>query len=171
MATYTPFKQDPAARKRVPPASRLKPPTCCNVCGMDGVQLINNSAIYGRSYGDWPWAYKCPHCHSYVGMHPGTNIPLGTLADKPTRDARTRIKPLFNKLWKEDGMTRSQAYQWLSDQLGIPAAACHFGLFSKEMCGKAEEALKAYLMHQNNPFRAAAAEEPQKEKGQLKLPL
>ncbi len=41
---------------------------------------------------DWPWVYICEGCGSYVGMHPFTDIPLGTLADAATREARKECK-------------------------------------------------------------------------------
>lgn len=88
-------------------------------------------------YGDWPWAYKCNSkpCNSYVGLHPFTNIPLGTLADAPTREARKKAKAAFNPLWQSKRMSRKDAYAWLAKQLGIVnAGECHIGWFDVATC-------------------------------------
>lgn len=109
-------------------------PAACNCCGRAGVELVNNGEIYnGRSYGEWPYAYLCRNCGAYVGLHPGTDIPLGTLADKPLRDDRQKGKAVFNQLWR-DHMTRTQAYAWLAQAMRIAPEECHFGLFDSEQC-------------------------------------
>lgn len=111
-------------------------PTVCKCGGC--VELVENSAIYnGRSYGDWPYAYLCRDCDSYVGTHPNTDIPLGTLADKATRDARNACKKVFEPIWRNKVMSRSKAYQWLAKRLGIDVSACHFGLFDADECYRA----------------------------------
>ena len=111
----------------------LPTPTECPYCA-GKVSIVNNSEIYGRAYGEWPWAYRCGGCGAYVGMHPFTAIPLGTLADAPTRQARSRAKDAFNPLWQSGQMTRSEAYAWLAARLGIATAACHIGWFDAETC-------------------------------------
>jgi len=95
---------------------------------------VNNSQIYGKEYGDWPWAYRCVGCEAYVGMHPKTYIPLGTLADAETRNARKLGKKPFETVWQSKHMTRSEAYRQLAAHMGISASECHFGLFSVEQC-------------------------------------
>lgn len=123
-------------------------PTVCNCCGGQ-VCLVENSKIYGgRSFGDWPYAYLCRDCFAYVGLHPATDLPLGTLADKPLRDARGSCKKPFEQIWR-DHMTRKQAYAWLAQQLGIPAEQCHFGLFDIALCHQARRACVQYLEQAN----------------------
>lgn len=120
----------------------LPVPTTCRYCQSD-VCIINNSEIYGRSFGDWPWAYRCSkkECGAYVGMHPKTNIPLGTLADQRTRDARKEAKDWFNPIWQDGLMTRTQAYHWLAEQLGITKVEeCHIGWFDEDMCERVKVA-------------------------------
>ncbi len=122
------------ALKRVKDA--LPAPTHCRYC--DGsVHLVNNSEIYnGRSYGDWPYAYLCSDCDAYVGLHPDTDVPLGTLADGGLRNARNKSKALFHKVKERRGLSRSLAYQWLAGKLGIPVSECHFGWFESEQCAR-----------------------------------
>ena len=67
-------------------------PKHCPHCGED-VALVENSVIYnGKTYGKWPYIYRCAPCDAYVGLHPHTDIPLGTLAKKPLRKARIAAK-------------------------------------------------------------------------------
>lgn len=115
----------------------IEAPTTCHYCGSI-VEYTTNDVIYGRNYGDWPYVYRCTssECDSYVGVHQHTKIPLGTLANKATREARKQVKPLFNELWQNGGMTRSAAYKWLAGELGIPTSQCHFGMFDIERCEK-----------------------------------
>ncbi|WP_154825797.1 zinc-finger-containing protein [Enterobacter hormaechei] len=61
-------------------------------------------------------------------------MPLGALADKPTRDARKSCKLPFERIWKSGAMTRTEAYQWLADKMDIPVHECHFGWFTVEQC-------------------------------------
>lgn len=117
---------------------RLDAPTSCPYC--DGkVELVSNAEIYhGMEYGDWPYAYLCRGCRAYVGLHPNTDLPLGTLADKETREARKSVKPRFFDLTRTRfGGDRSAAYLWLADRMGIPKEQCHFGMFTEQQCQQA----------------------------------
>jgi hypothetical protein len=124
------------ALKRV--KNPIPAPTDCRYCG-DDVRLVCNSEIYnGRSYGDWPFAYLCQGCRAYVGLHPNTDIPLGTLADDKLRAGRNRSKAAFHDHMKKAGMSRTVAYQWLAKQMKIDVGICHFGWFDHEECITAE---------------------------------
>lgn len=143
----TPLAPSKRATKRV--ANPLPVPTVCRCCGGQ-VKLVENDVIYGRRYGSWPWAYACTAkgCGAYVGLHPFTNIPLGTLAREPLRKARKEAKAAFNVLWHSGAavMTRSQAYAWLAGQLGIhPVEACHIGWMEDEQCRATVVAVRKYL--------------------------
>ena len=121
----------------------LPAPTECRYCG-DVVELVRNSEIYnGRSYGDWPFAYLCSGCHAYVGLHPDTDIPLGTLADSELRSVRNRSKAVFHKHIGDTGMGRTQAYRWLAEQMQIDVGVCHFGWFEQADCERTEAIVKS----------------------------
>lgn len=133
------FKVSKTAVAKV--TSPLPVPTICPYCG-GAVERVNNSAIYHREYGSWPFAYKCVsvECDSYVGMHPKTDIPLGTLANKATRAARKKAKAVFIPMYEGGGMTRDEAYAWLAKQLGIENIEhCHYGWFDIATCDRAFE--------------------------------
>jgi hypothetical protein len=85
--------------------------------------------------------WQCAPCDAYVGCHSGTTNPLGRLANAELRQAKIAAHAAFDPLWKfhtfKDGhqsMTRNAAYQWLADQLGIPRADCHIGMFDVDRC-------------------------------------
>lgn len=120
----------------------MPPPDQCPYC-TGPVELVNNSAIYyGKSYGKWPYVYRCKPCDAYVGLHPDTDLPLGTLADSPTREARKKAKAEFFRVMKQMNWGRSKAYAWLSSELGIPKSQTHFGMFDVETSNRAFKILK-----------------------------
>ncbi|KUZ70708.1 hypothetical protein WI38_32700 [Burkholderia ubonensis] len=137
----TPWNPSRRATARV--KNPLPPPTTCRYDG-GPVEMVSNAEIYGREYGEWPWAFLCRTCRAYVGMHPFTSIPLGTLADAPTREARKRAKAAFNPTWDSGGMTRTDAYAWLAAQLGIEnVEECHIGWFDVATCNRVVEICNA----------------------------
>ncbi|MEQ7780274.1 zinc-finger-containing protein [Xanthomonas hortorum pv. hederae] len=140
---FDPWHPSSAAIARVKNA--LPAPTRHD-CG-GSVEIRSHREVFGRIYSNWPWVYFCTHCQARVGMHPFTDIPLGTLADEPTRNARTAAKTLFEQLWRraDSPLSRSAAYAWLASQLSLPMSACHFGLFDIATCERARLACRQYL--------------------------
>jgi len=111
----------------------LSAPRDCRFCGAP-VELVNNARFYGGREFGWPLAYACS-CGARVGCHPGTDIPLGTLADKTTMAARKAAHKAFDPLWqnKEPGV-RNKAYRALSDAMGI--ASAHISWMDSPECLK-----------------------------------
>lgn len=123
-------------------------PACCPYC-KGAVRLVNNSEIYrGRSYGDWPYAYWCQPCDAMVGLHPDTDLPLGTMADKDLREARKDAKSLWQRVQSMHGWSRGKAYSWLAEQMKIPKSECHFGHFDEDRAGQAWQVCERYLFRQ-----------------------
>lgn len=116
----------------------LPVPTECRFC-RSSVQIATHQEVYGRDYSDWPYMYLCENCGACVGMHPFTNIPLGTLADRATREARKHCKKPFEAIWRNGQMSRTEAYTWLAGELGIPVDECHFGWFDISQCEQAQQ--------------------------------
>ncbi len=143
----TPWNPSRKAMKRVP-EPHMPIPTECPYCSHQ-VSVVHHDAIYGRAYGDWPWVYACDHCGARTGMHPFTNIPLGTLADHALREERKRCKPVFERIWKGGYMTRDEAYIWLAASMGIEPSECHFGLFDAVQCQEAAGFSWIYLAKAN----------------------
>ncbi len=116
----------------------LPAPTTCSYC-QSPVELISNERIYGIEYGEWPYAYSCTGCDAYVGLHPHTDVPLGTLADSALRAARKRSKAAFAAATRLLGISeRRNAYMWLANAMNIPVPECHFAWFDQNLCRRAE---------------------------------
>ncbi len=113
----------------------------CPYCGKQA-ELVDSIRIYIiKSYGR---AYLCEPCWAYVGCHKGTTKPLGKLADAELRGERIKVHKAFDGYWRGQEMSRSLAYRWLAEQLGISMKKCHVGMFDLGMCELALEALREY---------------------------
>lgn len=117
-------------------------PKKCRYCG-SSVVFTSNAEIYGKEYGNGK-CYLCRNCKAFVGVHTGTNIPLGTLANDELRKARKQAHNLFDKLWKEPTriMTRFNAYKWLSKKMNLKQSDTHIALFEIEQCKTVIELVK-----------------------------
>lgn len=137
MNEYTPWNPSKRAERRV--KNPLPVPCDCHLCKGNRIEVVHHDKLYGRAYGQWPWAYRCQDCGAYVGMHPLTAIPLGTLADAPLRQARKDCKAPFEALWKSGKLTRDQAYTELAAALGLKEGEAHFGWFDVDQCRRAQD--------------------------------
>lgn len=115
-------------------------PTKCPYCGSK-VIYTSNAKIYGKEYGNGK-CYKCINCDAYVGVHTGTDIPLGRIANKELRQLKKQCHDLFDRTWTKEKHNRQQKYKELANYLKIPQQECHFGWFDKEMLIKSLEYLK-----------------------------
>lgn len=148
MSKKTPWNPSRKAIARV--KNPLPVPTECNCCrdfetgeqSKDCIEIVENCEIYGKNYGEWPWVYMCIICKAYVGLHPFTDIPLGTLADGPTRQARKKAKEPFELLHLNGKLSRSEAYRLLAEKMGITVSECHFSWFDVEQCKKAQSMVR-----------------------------
>ena len=123
----------------------MEKPTVCRYCGYP-VIYTSNSEIYGKEYGNGK-CYLCRNCKAFVGVHNGTDIPLGTLANNELRKYRKEAHFWFDKIWKGSKKikTRNNAYEWLSLQLNIPKEKTHIAMFEKEECKKTIKISKLFL--------------------------
>lgn len=92
--------------------------------------------------------YVCknyPACNSYVGMHPGTRIPLGMMANGNLRSLRIKAHRKFDQIWQNGIMTRDDAYLWMADSFGMTLRDAHIAKFGeyrcKELIEKCEQVL------------------------------
>lgn len=123
---------------KIDPRSLLPAPTICIYCN-SRVKYCSHAEIYGgRTFSDWPYIYLCTNdaCKASVGVHEGTEHPLGTLADTNTKNARKKAHAAFDPIWKSRQMKRTEAYQWLADQLDIERWRCHISWFDIGLCNK-----------------------------------
>lgn len=107
----------------------------CPYCGHK-VNLVDSKIVYGRSYG---MIYLCswfPVCDAYVGVHKGTNKPLGRLANAELREWKKKAHASFDPLWKTKKLSRSGSYLFLQDLMGVTGDKAHIGMFDVPECKK-----------------------------------
>ena len=104
----------------------------CDYCGTSA-DFVDSAVIYGKSYG---MIYLCPNCRAYVGVHKGSDKPLGRLANAELRRWKKNAHAVFDPLWKYGKFRgrRNAAYAWLSEQMGLPIEKTHIGMFDVEQC-------------------------------------
>lgn len=80
-----------------------------------GAAMVALPSAYGsRVY------YRCSegNCEGVIGAYPD-GTPVGTPANKATRQARILAHDAFDSLWRTGGMRRSDAYAWLAQTTGV----------------------------------------------------
>jgi hypothetical protein len=140
--------------KRKQHSDWLAPPASCPCC-TGQVRLVNNMEIYGRSYGNWPFAYKCDGCGATIGVHPNSIYPVGTLANRALREERQRVHDALDRMRREDWVTVSVARERLAQMMKIPVAACRIATFDIELCRKALHVIAASGVTQGEGHVAA----------------
>lgn len=120
-----------------------------------GSRLADSEEVYGIGTRYGP-SYVCTNdrCDARVGCHRGTIEPLGTMANWRLRRARNAAHSLFDPLWKDRRMTRTEAYAWLAGKLRIRAEDCHIGKFDLETCERVCRIMHDYRIQ---PGRAKEA--------------
>ena len=89
----------------------------CDYCGTPA-DFVDSSVVYhGHSFG---MIYLCPRCGAYVGVHKGSDKPLGRLANSELRNWKKAAHAAFDPLWKYGPYRgrRNEAYRWLSEKMG-----------------------------------------------------
>jgi len=107
----------------------------CPYCGRP-VTYRSADGIY-RDNSRNAMLYVCsnyPECDSYVRVHEGTKIPVGTLANKNLRTLRKQAHDRFNRLYLSGRMSRDDAYAWLASILQAPPSQAHIGHLSEYYC-------------------------------------
>ena len=104
----------------------------CPYCGSKA-EYVDSAEIYGKSYG---MVYLCRPCDAYVGVHDGTDTPLGRLANRDLRRWRNRAHAAFDPLWQQSRYRRrrNDAYAWLAGKMGLTKEETHIAMFDVEQC-------------------------------------
>ena len=125
--------------------ARREVPKVCDECSSPKVALTTNAALYGaRALDPELRVYGCMKCRASVGVHPGTNFPMGLMACAPTRALRSRAHLEFDALWKHGRLTRTQAYQMMRDELGLEADQAHMAMMTREQLQRVIEWARHY---------------------------
>ena len=118
----------------------------CPYCGRN-TELIDSAEIYhGKSFG---WMYICRPCDAYVGCKTGTKESLGRLANAELRKYKQAAHDVFDLIWKDNHINRTEAYTWLSQKLGIDRDFTHMGMFDVDQCKQVIELACHYLISVN----------------------
>ncbi len=110
----------------------------CTYCGSTAAATRLNK-VYGGHFTDDPRIWYCGSCDAYVRRTPiGID---GIFADRSLRQLRMLLHDEFDKLWRGGSMTRTEAYRWLSLELGIERKFAHFRYLNEQQCNLVMEAL------------------------------
>lgn len=117
----------------------------CPYCGSHAVLRSADGIYYDNSRETFLYVCKnYPKCDAYVRVHPGTNVPMGTLANRELRALRREAHHYFNKLYAQGGMSKRDAYEWLAETVGLPIDKAHIGYMGEYYCRQViEESQKA----------------------------
>lgn len=116
------------------------PYVVCGRCALCAV-MLSGWQVYRRDDLRNKMFWVCTKCGDRVGCHPGTNDPLGYLADAPTRAMRSRLHAAFDPIWRNGAMSRGDAYQWLARATGIEVSVCHFGMMGLDQLQLCHDAI------------------------------
>ena len=119
-------------------ANRTKPEVVrCPYCG--AIAVIRPAAEIYQDTKRKDLLYVCrnyPACKAYVGIYPGTQKPMGPLANGDLRNLRIRAHRKFDRLWQSGIMSRQDAYRWLADYFCLPLREAHIGMFAEYRCNE-----------------------------------
>lgn len=112
----------------------------CPYCGAP-VKFVSADGIYKENKNQ-TMLYVCsnyPKCDAYVRAHPGTNIPVGTMANQKLRVLRETAHTYFDRLHTSGIMTKEEAYYWLANLIQAPLSQAHIGYLGEYYCKRVME--------------------------------
>ena len=136
----------------------------CSYCG-SSVTLRSPEGIIPE-FKPGTMLYVCrnyPACDSYVKVHPGTKLPMGSLANKELRTLRRKAHFHFDQLYKTGLMTREDAYEWLSSILVVPMGKAHIGQLGPYYCQQVIDESKKLLQALKGNIKRSVQRLPRRE--------
>ena len=128
----------------------------CPYCGSPAI-LKDASYVYGH-HSSGGKVYVCSHypaCDSYVGVHQGTSLPKGSLANRTLRKKRIQAHQIFDQLWRKGIFSREEAYRWIGDKFCLQTRHAHIGNFSDYMCDQLIQEASKVLQNNHIPLGMA----------------
>ncbi len=128
----------------------------CPYCGSPAI-LKDASYVYGH-HSSGGKVYVCSHfpaCDSYVGVHQGTSLPKGSLANRTLRKKRIQAHQIFDQLWRKGIFSREEAYRWIGDKFCLQTRQAHIGNFSDYMCDQLIQEASKVLQNNHIPLGMA----------------
>ena len=126
----------------------------CPYCGSPVVYRSADGIYRDNSKGTM--LYVCsryPECDSYVRVHAGTNIPVGSIANHELRTLRRTAHHYFDQLYESGYMSKQDAYQWLADLIMAPLSEAHIGHLGEYYCKQVIEESRKLLDRQKATMR------------------
>lgn len=142
----------------------------CPYCGSAAI-LRSAEGIY-HSHSKDTMLYVCkkyPACDSYVRVHPGTSIPMGTLANKKLRELRQETHRSFDQLYLRGLMTKDEAYLWLAGIVAAPLSEAHIGYLGEYYCRMVIEESQKILQRKHSAARSGWQKEDPYENSKFAL--
>ena len=107
----------------------------CPYCGSAVVYRSADGIYHENEKGTM--LYVCsnfPKCNAYVRTHTGTNIPVGSLANRELRSLRRTAHHYFDQLHLCGYMSKQDAYLWLANIICAPLSEAHIGHLGEYYC-------------------------------------
>lgn len=118
----------------------------CPYCGSPVVYRSADGIYHDNRKGTMLYVCsKYPECDSYVRVHAGTNIPVGSLANHELRSLRRTAHHYFDQLYESGYMSKQDAYQWLADLIMAPLSEAHIGHLGEYYCKQVIEESRKLL--------------------------
>lgn len=109
-----------------------KSPVC--ECGNAHCEFLDGYEEHIRKRPGMIWF--CPECGASVGVHRGTDIPLGVPAGKDVRILRISVHNEIDRLI-DSGLSKKSIYKVLRRKMELKDETTHAGMFTKKQCKEA----------------------------------
>ncbi len=117
----------------------------CQYCNKQAEKVTGLTIYPHRPDLENKFFYQCKPCNAYVGCHPDSDNPLGTLANPALRRYRNDARYEFDRLWRSQALTRKQSYRQLREWIDIKPSHCHVAMFNEEQCKLTIELSKEFI--------------------------
>ena len=92
----------------------------CHICNLKTKsKLTSGKQIYPhrKDLATKP-IWQCTICKSYVGCHPDTINPLGSIVGSKVKQMRIQVHAMLDPIWQSGTISRAKLYKELSNELG-----------------------------------------------------
>lgn len=121
------------AKKSRKAKNKKEPSIECPYCRHDAFRVTGDIVYPNRPDLSSKRFFLCYPCNAYVGCH-ADGKPLGRIANASLRRMKMKAHEAFDPKWKSGEMSRSGAYRWLAETLGMKLKHCHIGMFDERLC-------------------------------------
>ena len=117
----------------------------CDYCGKPA-WFISSGTISRIDFG---MIWYCPDCRAWVGVHKGTDRPLGRLADTRLRRLKKAAHRALDGLLRgKEPSTKKAIYEWLAGEMSIPLDKCYISMLDADQCEQLIKICKGAKKHE-----------------------